>query len=134
MKYLANNIDKRFAPAALVPGARSVISLAVSYAPPAGSESEDGAFVSCYARGRDYHKVLKKRCNALMDAIGKLAPEFEGRAFVDTAPLSERSAAKSPDPRACRGTGCRARDTLHRRGLPAGSGSAEKGGLSANAI
>ncbi|KKK91235.1 hypothetical protein LCGC14_2714990, partial [marine sediment metagenome] len=49
--------------------------------------------VSCYARGRDYHKVLKKRCHALMDEILRIAPQFAGRAFVDSAPIAERSAA-----------------------------------------
>ena len=98
MNYLARDAEKRFNPAMLVPGAKSVISLAVSYAPPdreSGAQSgrSDGAFVSCYARGRDYHKVLKKRCHALMDEIRRIAPQFAGRAFVDSAPIAERSAA-----------------------------------------
>ncbi len=98
MDYLTRNAEKRFNPAMLVPGAKSVISLAVSYAPSdcesaARSPDSDGAFVSRYARGRDYHKVLKKRCHALMDEIRRIAPQFAGRAFVDSAPIAERSAA-----------------------------------------
>ncbi len=98
MDYLTRNVEKRFNPAMLVPGAKSVISLAVSYAPPNPDSADcsgrsDGAFVSRYARGRDYHKVLKKRCHALMDEIRRIAPQFAGRAFVDSAPIAERSAA-----------------------------------------
>lgn len=91
MEYLTQNFDKRFHPALLVPGARSVICLATSYAP--RRESAGNAFVASYARGRDYHKVLKTRCHALMDRLRELAPHFDGRAFVDSAPLAERSLA-----------------------------------------
>lgn len=49
--------------------------------------------VARYARGRDYHKVLKGRCIRLMDRIREIEPTFQGRAFVDTAPLAERSLA-----------------------------------------
>ncbi len=92
MDYLARNIDKRVDPARLVAGARSVICLAMSYAPPPDAETTD-AFVARYARGRDYHKVLKKRCHAIMDALRAGRPEFAGRAFVDTAPVCERDLA-----------------------------------------
>jgi len=91
MDYMARNVDKRLRPELLVDGARSVICLAVSYAPPQGDQAE-GA-IARYARGRDYHKVLKKRCIALMDRLRRIAPEFEGRAFVDSAPVAERSLA-----------------------------------------
>ena len=51
------------------------------------------AIVARYARGRDYHDVLKERCRLLADRIRQIAPEFEGRAFADSAPLAERSLA-----------------------------------------
>lgn len=95
MKYMGRNLDKRIRPDRLVPSARSVICLAVPYAPPEPSQppGKRGATIARYARGRDYHKVLKKRCIALMDRIGRIATGFQGRAFVDSAPLMERSLA-----------------------------------------
>lgn len=93
MAYMARNVEKRRAPNVLVPGAKSVICLAVSYGPGPGLPA-DAVSVARYARGRDYHKVLKRRCHELMDRIGALCPPFEGRAFVDTAPVMERALAR----------------------------------------
>ncbi|MHC4294775.1 MAG: tRNA epoxyqueuosine(34) reductase QueG, partial [Planctomycetota bacterium] len=100
MAYLNRNVDKRFNPALLAPFARSVISLAVGYAPKSGAESSPDvkhsaarATVARYARGRDYHKVLRKRARLLMDGIREIAPDFEGEAFAGSAPLCERSLA-----------------------------------------
>jgi epoxyqueuosine reductase len=96
MRYMARNLPERLRPDLLCPDARSVICLAVSYAPSAGASAPPGdvlPFVAAYARGRDYHKVLKRRCMRLMDRIRELGPGFEGRAFVDTAPVMERSLA-----------------------------------------
>ena len=49
--------------------------------------------IARYARGRDYHKVLKDRCIALMGRIRQAVPSFEGKAFVDSAPVMERTLA-----------------------------------------
>ena len=92
MAYLTRNVAKRRAPNRLVPGARSVLCLAVGCAP-ARDEPSDGPFVARHARGRDYHKVLKKRCRRLMDRIRGIVPGFDGRAFVDSAPVMERTLA-----------------------------------------
>ena len=91
MGYLARDLDKRFRPNLLVDGARSVISLAVSYSP--SRPDQPGAFIAPYARGPDYHDVLAKRARRLMDRIAQIAPNFAGRAFVDAAPIMERSLA-----------------------------------------
>ena len=93
MAYMAANVEKRQSPAQLVPGAKSVICLAVSYVP-AADRPDDAVGVARYARGRDYHKVLKSRCHRLMDRIGEIAPDFAGRAFVDSAPVQERALAR----------------------------------------
>ena len=92
MGYMARNVEKRKRPELLVPGACSVICLAAAYAPREGDIAGE-YFIARYARGRDYHKVLKKRCRRLMDRIREIAPEFAGRAFVDSAPVAERSLA-----------------------------------------
>ena len=91
MAFLARHQAKRRDPRLLVPGARSVLCLAVPYAPPPGRRG--GTHVARYARGRDYHKVLKRRCHTLMDRIRQIEPSFVGRAFVDTGPVMERALA-----------------------------------------
>jgi len=94
MDYMAANVEKRKRPSLLVPGAASVLVLAVSYAP-GGDDSapSEPGYIARFARGRDYHKVLKRRCITLMDRLRQIAPDFDGRAFVDTAPVMERSLA-----------------------------------------
>ena len=94
MAYMELHGEKRKRPDLLVPGAASVLSLAVGYAPGGddSGESPPGC-IARFARGRDYHKVLKRRCAKLMDRMREIAPDFEGRAFVDTAPVLERSLA-----------------------------------------
>jgi epoxyqueuosine reductase len=92
MGYLQRNIDKRFAPRELYAEVRSVICLAVSYAP-AGPLPQAMPFVARYARGRDYHHLLRDRCRALIDEIRREVPDFAGRVFVDAGPIAERSLA-----------------------------------------
>jgi len=89
MAYMARSAAMRRRPDLLVEGARSVLVLAVAYAP----ADDSPGYIARYARGRDYHKVLKRRCRKLMDSIRRIAPDFSGRAFVDTAPVMERSLA-----------------------------------------
>ena len=93
MDYMSKNVDKRLHPAKLVEGARCVICLAVSYARNDDDIDGSDAYIARYARGRDYHKLLKKRAIALCDRIREIFPAFIGRCFVDTAPISERSLA-----------------------------------------
>ena len=91
---MADHLAERLCPQRLVPGARSVICLAVGYAPTEDAPAEPAeAFVARYARRRNYHRELKRRCHSLMDRIRRMEPSFEGRAFVDTAPVAERSLA-----------------------------------------
>lgn len=90
MSYMERNLEKRVDPAALVPGSKSVISLAYNYFTPDLPEAES-LKISTYAYGRDYHKVLKKKLKALWTLIRKeLAPDAQARYFVDSAPVMER--------------------------------------------
>jgi epoxyqueuosine reductase len=105
MAYMVGNLAKRLDAASFVPGARSALCLAVAYgegepggAPrrgtsPAALQRDPAALVARYARGRDYHKVLKRKCLRLMDRLRGLDRHFAGRAFVDSAPVMERSLA-----------------------------------------
>jgi len=95
MDYMANRGTKRSRPAELVPGTLRVISLRMNYAPSAVRDSwevlSDGksAFISRYALGRDYHKVLRNRLAQLADKIRSEIAEFHGRVFTDSAPVME---------------------------------------------
>lgn len=96
MEWLARNVEERVDPGVMMPGARSIIMVADRYA---GGGSVDPALptgagrVARYARGDDYHEVMKKRLHALCDALRAEHPGAEFRAFVDTAPVLEREHA-----------------------------------------
>jgi epoxyqueuosine reductase len=112
MDYMASHGVKRSRPAELLPGTLRVISLRMDCMPPSARDSwqvlGDGerAFISRYALGRDYHKVVRNRLAKLADRIREAAPGFEGRVFTDSAPVMEvELAAKA-------GTGWRGKHTL----------------------
>ncbi len=86
MSYLERNSDKRESPCALVPGCKSIVSVAMNYAQPTCNEEQ--MHISCYARGKDYHKVMKERLFALLKSINE-ATGAQGRAFCDSAPVME---------------------------------------------
>ncbi len=95
MDYMAKHGAKRARPAELVPGTQRVISLRMDYMPPQAADSweilRDGgrAFISRYALGRDYHKVLRNRLEQLARKIRAETGEFNYRVFTDTAPVME---------------------------------------------
>ncbi len=94
MGYMERHFDLRLDPTRLVPGARSVISLAYNYFTPPRQEDPDAPKLSTYAYGRDYHKVLKKRLKPLMTFIAEQYGQVELRAFVDSAPVLEKAWAE----------------------------------------
>jgi len=100
MDYMAKHGDKRTRPAELVPGTLRVISVRMDYLPPASANSEmvmaDGekAFISRYALGRDYHKVLRARMQKLCGRIAQEIGEFGYRVFTDSAPVLEVALAE----------------------------------------
>jgi epoxyqueuosine reductase len=97
MDWLAAKADCRREPAALWPEARSVIALAMAYTPASdafdGLDQPGAGHVSVYARGRDYHDVVKKRLKALGRWICDTFPE-DVKVFVDTAPVMEKPVAR----------------------------------------
>ncbi|MDH4765549.1 epoxyqueuosine reductase [Pseudomonas sp. SORGH_AS199] len=99
MDYMAAHGSKRSRPAELVPGTLRVVSLRMDYLPGDTRMSErlaDGAaaYVSRYALGRDYHKLIRKRLQQLAERIqGEIGP-FGYRAFVDSAPVLEKAIAE----------------------------------------
>ncbi|MCC7487200.1 MAG: tRNA epoxyqueuosine(34) reductase QueG [Burkholderiales bacterium] len=112
MDYLERHGTKRSRPAALVPGTLRVVTARMNYFPPGARDAEevlaDGsrAFVSRYALGRDYHKLLRARMQKLADRVTEEVGEFRYRVFTDSAPVMEvELAAKA-------GLGWRGKHTL----------------------
>ncbi|OPX23558.1 MAG: tRNA epoxyqueuosine(34) reductase QueG [Planctomycetales bacterium 4484_123] len=93
MAYLGRDPAARADPRRLLAGAASVICLAVSYAPSDGDAS--AGLIARYARGRDYHRLLRVRCRKLLEVLSARAPALRGRICVDTAPVLERDLAAS---------------------------------------
>lgn len=88
MHYMERNAEMRRDPRLLVDGAQTVISLVLAYKP--DSQMQASAKIAQYAYGEDYHTRLKRMMFSLMAAIKEKYPNFEGRPFVDTAPISDR--------------------------------------------
>ena len=117
MDYMQRHGLKRARPAELVPGTLSVITARLDYLPratPPGWQAVEWqrlrdprqASVSVYARGRDYHKVLRARLQALADQLAAEVGPLGARVFTDSAPVLEvELAARS-------GTGWRGKHTL----------------------
>lgn len=94
MHYLENHFDKRLDPRLLVPGAQSVISLSFNYFPPTEKWSNGTFKIARYAYGEDYHLVLKEKLTQLVKELEPTYGTFEGRIFVDSAPVMERQWAQ----------------------------------------
>ena len=94
MSYLENHFDKRMDPSLLVPGAKSVVSLLYNYSPKKDLAREGEYKVSKYAYGEDYHFVVKDKLKTLLDILQDKIGTIDGRAFVDSAPVMERTWAK----------------------------------------
>jgi epoxyqueuosine reductase len=95
MAYLPRSADRRADVREVVPGARSVIVTATLYntVPPyeAAGSTPGTALISRYAWGDDYHDVLKRRLDALLDWMRAVSADaFDARAYVDTGPVQER--------------------------------------------
>lgn len=90
MDYMMNHFDKRVNPTLLVPGAQSVITFLMNYFPEQ-QQDDDAPKISKYAYGTDYHLVIREKLNHLLQQIRLHIGAVEGRGFVDSAPVLERS-------------------------------------------
>jgi epoxyqueuosine reductase len=94
MGYMANHFEKRVNPALLVEDSLSVITVVYNYNPSEPLLSQKSPKIYWYAYGQDYHHTIRKKRSSLFDFIrDNLYPQLEGRFFVDSAPLLERSLA-----------------------------------------
>lgn len=99
MAYMQRNIEKRLHPEQMHPGTLSVICVRLDYLP-ARSESladlldhHDKAYISRYALGRDYHKLMRKRLQQYAENIQTIIGDFGYRVFTDSAPVLEKQLA-----------------------------------------
>ncbi len=117
MDYMATHGLKRARPAELVPGTVSVITARMDYLPRSTPDDWTGqelarlkrpeeAIISVYARGRDYHKVLRNRLQKLADRMAAELGPFGHRVFTDSAPVLEAELARRS------GQGWRGKHTL----------------------
>lgn len=93
MKYMENYFDMRVDPTLLVPGAKSVITLLLNYYP-SQQQANDAPKISKYAWGKDYHSVIRQKLNSLIASLKIEIGDIQGRGFVDSAPVLERSWAQ----------------------------------------
>ncbi|MEI7684252.1 MAG: tRNA epoxyqueuosine(34) reductase QueG [Planctomycetota bacterium] len=89
MAYMHKHAPARRHPSSVLPGVRSVVMVSLNY-----RQTTSGGPIAQYARGLDYHDVLRDRLNRLLKAIQNVYPEIAGRGVVDTAPLLERDFAR----------------------------------------
>ena len=99
MDYMSKHGMKRARPDELLPGTVRVVSVRMDYLPEEAQfasnlADKELAYISRYALGRDYHKVLRKKLKQLGDKIHKEVSELGFRPFVDSAPVLERPLAE----------------------------------------
>ncbi len=100
LHYMEKHGLKRTRPAALIPGTVRIISARMNYLPPDARPfaqtlaDSQAAYVSRYATGRDYHKLIRKRLETLAQRINRQIGSFNYRAFADSAPVMEKPLAQ----------------------------------------
>lgn len=95
LEWMGRRLDEREDPRRVLPGARTVVAVALAYEPGSAAASgadEPSGLVSGYAAGEDYHDVLRDRLRALESALPVLAgAPVRSRSYVDTGPVAERA-------------------------------------------
>ncbi|WP_298145535.1 tRNA epoxyqueuosine(34) reductase QueG [uncultured Acinetobacter sp.] len=100
MDFLGENLEKRADPTLLVPGTKCIICVRMDYLvetpkPRHVPDAPNHGIIARYARGRDYHKVMRGRLKTLSQRIKARVGEFESRPFADSAPIFEKSLAEN---------------------------------------
>lgn len=90
MQYMEKHFDLRIDPSKLVPGAKSVITVLKNYFP-SQEQSVHAPRISKYAWGKDYHEVIRTQLQLFLDELRITYGDIQGRGFVDSAPVLERS-------------------------------------------
>jgi len=99
MEYMAEHGQMRSRPQELIPGTLRIISVRMNYLADIDADplhtlnSPNSAYISRYALGRDYHKLIRSRLSTLANKLKNEIGDFDSRAFVDTAPVMEKAIA-----------------------------------------
>lgn len=93
MQYMENYFDLRIDPTKLLPGAKSVITLLMNYYPEK-FQHQNTTRIAKYAYGKDYHEVIRAKLKELLQSIKEKVGDINGRGFVDSAPVLERTWAQ----------------------------------------
>ena len=93
--FNGERVRRGSSPDELLPGARSIISLGWNYRPAEETDAAPGhGLIARYARGRDYHRVMKRRMRRMvLDLQDRLGSQFAARWYVDDGPMLDRAAA-----------------------------------------
>jgi epoxyqueuosine reductase len=92
MEWMERSIEKRVDPRLILPGAKSVISLAMNYYADVRHSNDPGVGkISRYAWGDDYHLVATPRIQSLLDCIKSENPDIDARIYVDTGPVMDKA-------------------------------------------
>ncbi len=95
MGWMKNDPDRRGDPSKILPGAKSVVSVALNYyTEMEHAETASTGKISRYAWGDDYHLIVRKKLEELFAFIREHSPETEGKVYVDTGPLLEKAWAE----------------------------------------
>lgn len=99
MSYMSKHGSKRVYPEQLLPNTIRIISARMDYLPPltsitAALRDKQKAYISRYALGRDYHRLIRKRLDSLVKKINQAVGAFGYRAFCDSAPILEKAIAE----------------------------------------
>ena len=101
MRYMSRHGVKRSRPAELLPGTVSCISVRMDYWPENAADAESTladrqvAYISRYALGRDYHKLMRRRLQQLCERVVSAVGPFGYRVFTDSAPVLEKALARN---------------------------------------
>ena len=93
MSYMERHFELRVNPQKLVPGAKSVITLLLNYYP-AQQQQPESPRIAKYAFGKDYHEVIREKLNVFLANLKLELGDIQGKGFVDSAPVLERSWAQ----------------------------------------
>ncbi len=92
MTWMERGVERRTDPRELLPGALSVVAVALNYFTPHEHARDEGkGKISRYAWGDDYHDVLGEKLKALLDYVKELAPEVQGKVCVDAQPSMDKA-------------------------------------------
>ncbi|HYV51617.1 MAG TPA: tRNA epoxyqueuosine(34) reductase QueG [Dongiaceae bacterium] len=90
MDYMSRNTDRRLDPGRILPGARSVVCVALNYGESPSDVAPGHGRIARYARGRDYHKIFIRRLTEFERRLHERFPGISTRHYVDTGPVLEK--------------------------------------------